>query len=351
MGKRIFVTGGAGFLGIHATRALLEDGHALRLLVRNVDKARAALSAVSVDADRVELVQGDVCDAAVVERGLKGCDAVLNAAARFSFDRRRDREVAAVDAGVKNVHQLAVAAGCDPIVPVSSVVTLYPATGRINASAPRGAGLRDAYVASKCATEAVATEMQQRGAPVVTTYPGSMWGPHDPGPGEMIHSMRGFLGNMYAFRMPSRAALPVTDVEWAARAHAAIFRGKVAARRITMTGHHAPWSELFDAFRSITGKRLPLIFPSPAPMALATGRLLDVLQRVLPFRLPLSYQQTWTLLNSAPTDDAVACALAGPPPALEVTLRRAIEWAVNAGHVSPNVMTKRAAQARLTVRT
>lgn len=349
--KRIFVTGGAGFLGIHTTRALLEDGHRLRLFVRDVAKARAALSTVSIDPANVELVQGVIDDAAAVGRNLEGCSAVLNAAARFSFDRRRDAEMKS--AGVENVLRLAATAGCDPIVHVSSVVTLYPAKGRIEASVPRGAGLRNAYVASKCAAEAVATEMQERGAPVVTTYPGSIWGPHDPGPGEMLHSMRNFLGNMYAFRMPRRASLPITDVEWAARAHAAIFRGSAAAlpsRRITLSGRYAPWSELFDAFRSITGKRLPLIFPSPAPMALAMGRLLDALQRILPFRLPLSYQQTWTLLMSAPTDDSVACALAGAPPALEVTLRRAIDWAIARGHLPENVIAK-PKRASLTVRT
>ena len=60
--KRILVTGGAGFLGIHTTRSLLEEGHRLRLLVRDVAKARAALSTVSIDPARIEIVQGDIED-------------------------------------------------------------------------------------------------------------------------------------------------------------------------------------------------------------------------------------------------------------------------------------------------
>lgn len=37
---RVLVTGGTGFIGSHTVRALLAAGHAVKLLVRNEEKAR-----------------------------------------------------------------------------------------------------------------------------------------------------------------------------------------------------------------------------------------------------------------------------------------------------------------------
>lgn len=40
------------------------------------------------------------------------------------------------------------------------------------------------YAASKAASERIARDLQERGAPVAITYPGMVWGPHDPHLGE-----------------------------------------------------------------------------------------------------------------------------------------------------------------------
>jgi nucleoside-diphosphate-sugar epimerase len=40
------------------------------------------------------------------------------------------------------------------------------------------------YAASKAASERIARDLQERGAPVAITYPGMVWGPQDPHLGE-----------------------------------------------------------------------------------------------------------------------------------------------------------------------
>jgi dihydroflavonol-4-reductase len=350
---KILITGGAGFLGGHCTQALLRDGHELRLIVRDLDRARAALAQLHVPTTHLELVHGDICDRRAVQDALRGCRGVLNAAALFTFDRRRDDDTKRSSSGAHNVLTLAADAGCDRIVHVSSVLTLYPASGRIDASAPRGAGLPHAYVASKVAAEAIATELQQRGAPVVTTYPGSIWGAHDPGAGEMVRLLQNILSNRFCFRFPARAALPIADVEWLARAHAALFRADDVnaprASRVTMSGHYTPWRDMFAVLRQVTGKRLPLLLPTPAPVALTLGRVFDALQRVAPFRMPFAHQNVWALFASAPTDDVHAHALAGPPPPLERTAATAVAWAMERGHIEAASLTS-TARARLAAR-
>lgn len=80
--KRVLITGGAGFIGSHAADELLSHGWRVRALdnlhpqVHGADAGRPDYLA-----DDVELLVGDVRDAAAVRRALDGVDAVVHLAA------------------------------------------------------------------------------------------------------------------------------------------------------------------------------------------------------------------------------------------------------------------------------
>ena len=69
-GGTVLVVGATGQLGGPVASQLLRDGFVVRLLVRDVDRARRLLGA------GFDHVQGDVTDPAAVRRALQGCDAV-----------------------------------------------------------------------------------------------------------------------------------------------------------------------------------------------------------------------------------------------------------------------------------
>jgi dTDP-L-rhamnose 4-epimerase len=75
----ILVTGGAGFIGSHVVDALLAEGEEVRVLDALLPAAHRAPPAY-LD-ERAELVVGDVRDADVVERALRGVTAVSHQAA------------------------------------------------------------------------------------------------------------------------------------------------------------------------------------------------------------------------------------------------------------------------------
>ena len=83
MSRRALITGGAGFIGSHLADELLARGYRVRALdvllpqVHGVERRRPAY----LDAD-VELMQGDVRDAAAVRRALEDVDVVFHFAAR-----------------------------------------------------------------------------------------------------------------------------------------------------------------------------------------------------------------------------------------------------------------------------
>lgn len=79
---RVLVTGGAGFIGSHLIRALIDRGDAVTVL-DNFDPAYATeLKLANLEGVPVDLVEGDVRDRATVEQALDGVGAVVHLAAK-----------------------------------------------------------------------------------------------------------------------------------------------------------------------------------------------------------------------------------------------------------------------------
>ena len=86
---RILVTGGAGFIGSNFIRLLLGQDESCNII--NLDKLTYAGNIENIKDLRSSknhtFVEGDICDAALVDRLISKCDAVINFAAETHVDR------------------------------------------------------------------------------------------------------------------------------------------------------------------------------------------------------------------------------------------------------------------------
>jgi dTDP-glucose 4,6-dehydratase len=86
---KIFVTGGAGFIGSNFIRHVLSVRK--NCAVVNYDKLTYAGNLANLDSvaknSGYRFVKGDICDAAAVEAAMRGCDAVVHFAAESHVDR------------------------------------------------------------------------------------------------------------------------------------------------------------------------------------------------------------------------------------------------------------------------
>ena len=330
---KVLVTGGTGFLGSHTVAALVRRGHAVRILARSPGRVAPALAPHGSPA--VEVERGDVLDRPSVEAALEGCDAVIHAANVFSTDPRRGDEMLSLNVkSTELVLGAAAARGLDPIVHVSSVVALIRGRGGEDDETLPGEP-RTPYPRSKAAADRVARAFQERGAPVVTTYPGGLYGPHDPGAGEQTQTLRGFLLNRYPLFMPG-AFLPIADVRWVAEAHAALVEPGRGPRRVNLGGSRLAWDSTFRLLREITGRRLPQLLPTPRWAVEASARAADAAQRWIPVRMPFSSTSIEMCFAIPAVDDRTARSLVGEPPPVERTLADGILWNVRAGHLPPS---------------
>lgn len=81
MAETILLTGGAGFIGRHLAKALLEKGHHVRALDMLIEQVHSSSERPDELDKAVDLVTGDIRDEAKVLEALKGVDAVVHLAA------------------------------------------------------------------------------------------------------------------------------------------------------------------------------------------------------------------------------------------------------------------------------
>lgn len=85
--RRILVTGGAGFIGSHLVRHLLDHGYGVTNLDALTYAGRPENLADVEGRDGYRFVRGDIRDTAAVENAAAGSDAIVNVAAETHVDR------------------------------------------------------------------------------------------------------------------------------------------------------------------------------------------------------------------------------------------------------------------------
>jgi nucleoside-diphosphate-sugar epimerase len=174
---RVLVTGATGFTGGHLARHLISRGDEVRALVRPTADGGARKQ---LEDARVQLVYGDITDAAAVARAASGVDVVYNIAALYRQAGLPEDAYRAVNArAVATVIEAAAASGARRVVHCSTVgvhgdVEHPPA----NEDAPLKPG--DIYQVTKLEGEQLAREAgRSTGVDVVIARPTGIYGPGD----------------------------------------------------------------------------------------------------------------------------------------------------------------------------
>src|SRR5208283_1880775 len=91
--KRYLVTGGAGFIGSHIVRALLEQGAAVRVLDNFSSGKRENLEGLGSpkNGSRFEIVEGDVRDATFVAKAVRDVEVIFHQAAFVSVPESMEK--------------------------------------------------------------------------------------------------------------------------------------------------------------------------------------------------------------------------------------------------------------------
>lgn len=175
--RRFLVTGGAGFMGINLVRHLLARGQA----VRSYDIAPFAYP----EADRIEVLTGDIRDAGLHDRALADVDVVVHCAAALPLADPAEIRSTNVD-GTRMMLEAARDRGIGRFVHISSTAVYgipdhHPLveTDRLTGVGP--------YGASKVDAEAVCAPFREAGMVLPVLRPKSFVGPERLGAFELLY--------------------------------------------------------------------------------------------------------------------------------------------------------------------
>lgn len=249
----VLVTGGTGFVGSRLVRKLLDRGEEVRCLARKSSVLR------NLDGLKVQVVQGDLQDAASLSTAVRGCQTVFHVAADYRLWSRDPQELyrSNVD-GTRNLLQAAGDAGCERIVYCSSVGALGIPKDGTSGTETTPVTLEDMvghYKRSKFLAEQEALQAAARGIPVVIVNPSTPVGPNDIKPTETGRIITRFLNN----EMPGYVdtGLNLVDVDDVAEGHLlAAERGRIGEKYI-LGNRNMTLQEILETLAMLTGKPAP----------------------------------------------------------------------------------------------
>src|SRR4051794_37259827 len=185
-------------------------------------------------------------DPDAVARLIDGCDAAIHSAAVVAALNRGDaqRTIDTNVNGTRTVVDAALAAGCDPVVHVSSVAAVFdPRESLIHADLLPMTSADSPYTRSKALAEQLVRERQAAGEPVTIVYPGGVMGPPA---GEAVGEVaEGFVSMLKSgFVALSDGGVGIVDVRDVARALAATLAPGAGPRRFMAGGRPVTPSEV-----------------------------------------------------------------------------------------------------------
>ncbi|HEX8089559.1 MAG TPA: dTDP-glucose 4,6-dehydratase [Blastocatellia bacterium] len=181
---RLFITGGAGFIGSNFIRHMLAAHPGYKII--NFDKLTYAgnldnLLDVS-DGENYSFVRGDICDKRAVAESIRGADAVINFAAESHVDRSIERATDFIEtniAGTQILLDAARAARVSRFVQISTDEVMGSCEGSEYFTESSPIRPNSPYAASKAAAEHLARAAHVTfGLDVVTTRASNNYGPY-----------------------------------------------------------------------------------------------------------------------------------------------------------------------------
>jgi dihydroflavonol-4-reductase len=251
----VFLTGATGFLGGEVARRLRARGDTVRVLVR--DPARAtALAELGC-----RLVPGDLSDETRLTAACAGADAVVHSAAVYEVGVPEDRRPVLVDTnvgGTERVLGAALSAGVRKAVHVSTVAVFGNTRGQVvdeTYRKPDDVASTSVYEQTKAAAHRRAHEIAERGLPLVTVQPGTIYGAGDPSTVGALFT-RFLSGQLPALPFPELGITPVHRDDVAEGVLLALDAG-VAGDSYVLGGEPTTMRGLLTVLAGVAGRKPP----------------------------------------------------------------------------------------------
>jgi dihydroflavonol-4-reductase len=266
---KVFITGATGFIGNEVSKRFALTDHEMTCLVRassNLDELKKL---------NANLAIGNVLDRDSLDRGMGGCDWVVNLANVYTYwEPDRSIYYRVNVEGTRNVMEAALDAGVSKVVHVSSIVIFgKPEECPIIETSHPGPKRFGDYPESKYQGDCIAWELyEEKHLPLVVIYPCGVTGPND------VKYSSSLIRSLINREMPATAfnssVMTWVDVRDVAEAIVrAIEKDNNIGEKYIMGREQMKMEEFYRMISDMSGVPLPKM-RLPDTMALFNARLL-----------------------------------------------------------------------------
>jgi len=290
---------------------------------------------VNLDGLDIEVIEGDLLDAASLRQGIAGCGLVFHVGALYSFWVRPKRLIYDVNVeGTRSLFEAAKATGVERVVYTSSVAALglrddgQPADEEtpIDLSQVIGDYKRSKYLAEQVALE------YARELPIVIVNPSYPVGPRDIKPTPSGQTILDFLNR----KMPAYidTGMNLVDVEDVALGHwLAAEKGRIGERYI-LGGENVTMKRMLDLLSEITGLPSPKVRVPYGPilgLSYLNAAFCRLFPRITPRMIPETIRMSSHRMYFDPSK--AVRELGFPQTPAKTALAKAVSWFRESGHV------------------
>lgn len=338
MGKTL-VTGGAGFIGSHVVRALLDGGREVRVLGLPGERRD------NLDGLDVEWIEADITDRSKTEQAVSGCSRVFHLAAMYAlWLPRRERMYEVNCLGAMNLCWAALRQSVERVVFTSSIAAVGARDDghtADEATAYNHQGRHNDYIVSKWLSEEHAKTFAEHGLPIVFCNPTGPIGERDIGPTPTGKTLVEFLNGRLRFYFDSWVNL--VDVRDVARGHLqAEAHGRIGERYL-LAGQNLSMRDFLKRLMCLSGLagaalRIPL------SAAVPVGDALDALATRATRRAPPFTGDTLRYLRAPMrvSNERAKEELKMSFQCVDDALVRSMAWFIDNGYVRDSARVRRA---------
>ncbi len=315
----VLVTGATGLIGNALAKRLAAEGHRVRALVRDVERASKLLPPA------VERVRGDVTDPASLEPACAGVEVLFHAAGMPEQWQRDEGIFDRVNRqGTANVLEAARRAGVRRAVYTSTMdVFAAPDGGTLTEERIDAHPKHSAYERSKQDAEREAEAVRQRGLDVVFVNPAAVYGPSP------VHiALNSFFIRLLTKKMPMLppGGMSVAYIDGVVEAHLlALSRGRSGERYLIADAHLSTRALAEHIVRAAGSGRVPA--QAPAGLLKVTAAAMAPLARAFGFEPLVAPGQLGFMLWDAHVDASKAVRELGfRQTPVEEGIRRTVEF-------------------------
>lgn len=271
---KIFITGATGYLGNNLANRLASEGHTVHALCRNIPKAKKILHST------IQIFEGDITDAASIEKAMAGCEQVYHLAA-YARVWAKDISIYTtlnLDA-TRNILNAALQHKVQKIVFTSTGGTLGPSGAiPVKEDDARIGNIMNEYEETKTKAEALCKEYCNKYAMhIVIVNPPRIYGPGIATDSNAVTRLvQLYLKGKWKF-IPGdgRRTGSYVYIDDVINGHILAMQKGRSGERYILSGVNASYNEFFKTLEEVTGKKTKL-YKLPLWVMMAAGYVMLV---------------------------------------------------------------------------